>query len=166
MKSPVRVSVFSTKSVKDRMGPLEGFLNGNIFPTGSDYILEHGASPKQNNSVPSSVIRLWDRVPGLCLSLCCKAQSLVVWTRRGISHLQKAFIPPDIKPAGTWVTQLWPPLSAKSDKEGRLVQGCAQRGGPYSKIKIGRRIIRKNKGYLYARSRVLSFQNPVTFLLY
>lgn len=95
-----------------------------------------------------------------------KTQSQAVWTRRGISHLQKTFIPPDIKPAGAWVTQLWPPLSAKSDKEGRLVQGCAERGGPYSKIKVGRRIIRKNKGYLYARTRALSFQNPITFLLY
>ena len=154
------------KAWKTEWAPWRGVLNGNVFPTGSDYILEHGAFPKQNNSAPSSVIRHWDRVPGLCLSLYCKTQSQTVWTRRGISHLQKTFIPPDIKPAGAWVTQLRPPLSAKSDKAGRLVQGCAERGAPYSKIKVGRNIIRRNKGYLYARTRALSFQNPITFLLY
>lgn len=44
------------------------------------------------------------------------------------------------------------PLSPKSDKEGRLVQGCAERGAPYSKAK-GRKEDYKNKGYLYARTR-------------
>lgn len=122
-------------------------MNGNVFPTGSDYILEHGASPGRTTESPTqSSGTEAEYQDSVCLSVAKLSQA--VWTRRGISHLQKAFIPPDIKPAGAWVTQLWPQLSAKSDKEGRLVQGCAERGGPYSKIKVGRRIIRKNISYM------------------